>query len=79
VGAPVVQVGNKVAEVCHMGSVAYCRTSSAALRAVALEQTRLAASHHGMRPTLLLVVMIKCGVMAWGECGEAKCLPWRGE
>jgi len=50
-----------------MGGVAYCRTSIAALRAVALEQTRLAARHHGMRPTLLLRGMVNAA--PWpGSC-----------
>jgi hypothetical protein len=58
VGAPVVQVGNMMAEVCRMGSVTHCRTSIAAWQAVAIEQTRLAAHRHGMWPTLLLGGMV---------------------
>jgi len=53
-----------------MGGVTYCRTSIAALQAVAVEQARLAASHHGMRPTLLLGGDQVPRICL--ECGEAK-------
>jgi len=57
-----VQAASKEADVCQSGSVAYCRIPMAAWWSVMVGQTRLAASHDGLRPTLLLRAMIKCGV-----------------
>jgi hypothetical protein len=59
-----VQAASKEADVCQSGSVAYCRIPMAAWWSVMVGQTRLAASHDGLRPTLLLRAMIKCGVFA---------------
>lgn len=50
----VVQAASEEADVCQSGSVAYCRIPMAAWRSVVVGQTRLAASHDGLRPALLL-------------------------